>query len=82
MPVFVSYYVGYAFLQQTFSVLKGKLILKYAKCASLVYPERKILDFCGSATKQFHVLVSWVDGHTLIPKLFELKHVAYGSLYG
>lgn len=79
------YYVVYTFLQ-TFSTLEGKLFSKYAKSESLVYPEQKILSFCGLATKPFLLLVLGVDSHTLILcceslKLLEIKHVAYSRLY-
>lgn len=43
--------IVYTFLQQAFSIVKGKFILKYAKSASIVYPEPKTFDFCGPAVK-------------------------------
>lgn len=78
--------IVYTFLQQAFSIVKENFILKYAKSASIVYSEWKMFDFCGSAVKQFHVLVFWVDSHTLIScckslKLLEIWHVTCKRLY-
>lgn len=78
--------IVYTFLQHTFSIAKGKFILKYARFVSLVYPEGKMFDFCGPATKQFHVFVLRVDSHTLILcckslKLLEIWHATYRRLY-
>lgn len=45
-----------------------------------------MFDFCGLATKQFHVLVLLVDSHTSVLcckslKLLEIWHVMYSRLY-